>query len=288
MDAAVGDSADPRPTITLTGATGFVGRQILHSLFDRGCAVRVLVRDSSRLEGIPSDADLTVVQTSDVFTEPADRLEELLDGSDVLVHAAWYAEPGEYLTSPRNVACLTGTLNLATAFAAVGGRRFVGIGTCAEYDPGAALMTTDTPLAPTTLYGACKASTFLVLRRLLEPEDVEFAWCRIFYLYGKGEDERRLVPYIRRQLGAGQPALLTSGDQVRDFLDVKEAARMIAGVALGQHDGAVNICSGVAVTVRQLAERIADEYGRRDLLRFGAKPESASGPTRVVGVRADV
>lgn len=288
MDAAVGDSADPRPTITLTGATGFVGRQILHSLFDRGCAVRVLVRDSSRLEGIPSDADLTVVQTSDVFTEPADRLEELLDGSDVLVHAAWYAEPGEYLTSPLNVACLTGTLSLATAFAAVGGRRFVGIGTCAEYDPGAALMTTDTPLAPTTLYGACKASAFLVLRRLLEPEDVEFAWCRIFYLYGKGEDERRLVPYIRRQLGAGQPALLTSGDQVRDFLDVKEAARMIADVALGQHDGAVNICSGVAVTVRQLAERIADEYGRRDLLRFGAKPESASGPTRVVGVRADV
>ena len=49
--------------------------------------------------------------------------------------------------------------------------------------------------------------------------------------------------------GAGQEVLLTRGDQVRDFLDVKDAARMIADVALGQQQGAVNICSGDAVTV---------------------------------------
>ena len=82
--------------------------------------------------------------------------------------------------------------------------------------------------------------------------------------------------------------LLTRGDQVRDFLDVKDAARMIADVALGQVQGAVNICSGEAVTVRQLAERIADEYGRRELLRFGARPENVFEPPRVVGVRKDV
>ena len=81
--------------------------------------------------------------------------------------------------------------------------------------------------------------------------------------------------------------LLTRGDQVRDFLDVKDAARMIADVALGQQHGAVNICSGEAVTVRQLAERIADEYGRRDLLRFGARSENIFDPPRVVGVRED-
>jgi dTDP-6-deoxy-L-talose 4-dehydrogenase (NAD+) len=281
------ETANPRRTVTLTGATGFVGRQILRNLLEHRCAVRVLVRDASRVVDIPVDADLTVVETPDLFAEPAGRLEELLAGSDILVHAAWYAEPGEYLTSPRNVACLTGTLNLATAFTAVGGGRFVGIGTCAEYDPGAAPMSTATPLVPTTLYGACKASTFQVLRCLLATEDVSFGWCRIFYLYGEGEDERRLVPYIRRQLGAGEPALLTGGDQVRDFLDVKEAAGMITDVALGQHDGAVNICSGVGVSVRHLAEQIADEYGRRDLLRFGARTETASAPTRVVGVRTD-
>jgi hypothetical protein len=33
-----------------------------------------------------------------------------------------------------------------------------------------------------------------------------------------------------------------------------------------------------------LAEQIADEYGRRDLLRFGARPDSPADPPCVIGV----
>jgi nucleoside-diphosphate-sugar epimerase len=274
-------------TITLTGATGFVGRHILRDLLERGCSVRVLVRDPSRLHDIRARGALEVVQTPDLFAEVTGRLEELVEGSETLVHAAWHVKPGHY-TSALNLACLTGTLNLAHAFAAVGGKRFVGVGTSVEYDPSAGLMTTDTPLAPNTLYGACKASAFQVLRCFLDTKGVSFAWCRIFNLYGEGADELGLVSYIRRQLEAGQEVLLSRGDQVRDFLDVKDAASMIADVALGEQQGAVNICSGEAITVRQFAERIADEYGRRGLLRFGARPENVYDPPRVVGVRSDV
>ncbi|KUH80946.1 MULTISPECIES: NAD(P)-dependent oxidoreductase [unclassified Mycobacterium] len=276
-------------TVTLTGATGFVGRRILRNLLERGCSVRVLVRDPSRLPDVPARGRLEVVKTPDLFAEVTGRLEELLEGSETLVHAAWHGEPGHY-TSRLNLACLTGTLDLASAFATVGGKRFVGVGTFAEYDPSADLMATDTPLVPNTLYGACKASAFHVLRCFFDTTSVSFAWCRIFNVHGEGldEDERGLVSYIRRQLGAGEEVLLTRGDQERDYLDVKAAAGMIADVALGCQQGAVNICSGEAVTVRQLAERIADEYGRRDLLRFGARPENIFDPPRAIGVRNDV
>jgi nucleoside-diphosphate-sugar epimerase len=275
-------------TVTLTGATGFVGRQILRNLLERGCSVRVLVRDPSRLH-IEAGGALEVVQTPDLFTQETRRLQTLVDGTETLVHAAWFAELGEHYTSPLNLACLTGTLNLASAFAVVGGKRFVGIGTYAEYDASAGLVTTDTPLAPNNLYSACKASVFQVLRHFLPAEGVSFAWCRIFSLYGEGADERGLVAYIRKQLAAEEEVLLTRGEQVRDFLDVQEAAGMIADVALGQWQGAVDICSGEGLSVRQLAERIADEYGRRHLLRFGARPENIFfDPPRVVGVRKDV
>src|ERR1700741_4339985 len=90
--------ADAPMTVTLTGATGFVGKQILHNLLERGCLVRVLVRDPSRLRGIPAGGPLEVVQTADLFGERTGRLEELLEGSETLVHAAWHVEPGEYLT----------------------------------------------------------------------------------------------------------------------------------------------------------------------------------------------
>jgi nucleoside-diphosphate-sugar epimerase len=265
--------------IVLTGATGFVGQHILRDLLDRGHTVRALVREPARLDNIPG---VHVVHTPDLFADP--RLEEHL-AAHTLIHAAWYAEPGKYLTSPINLACLTGTLALAQAFAAAGGRRFVGIGTCAEYDPTPGLLSVDSPIAPANLYAACKAATAVALRSFLANEGIDFAWCRLFYLYGDGEDERRLVPYLRRQLSSGEEVLLSRGDQIRDFIDVKDAAHMIADIALGERQGPVNVCSGQGITVRQLAEQIADEYGRRDLLRFGAKPDNLFDPPRVVGIR---
>jgi dTDP-6-deoxy-L-talose 4-dehydrogenase (NAD+) len=271
-------------TVTLTGATGFVGRQVVRVLLERGCHVRLIVRDPTRLGEVQASSAVEVVQTDDLFAEKPERLRVMLADSETVIHAAWYTEPGKYLTSPLNLDCLAGTLNLVRAFSAGGGKRFVGVGTCAEYDLTAGLLTPDTPLAPTSLYAACKASAFQVIDRYLESEQVSFAWCRLFYLYGQGEDELRLVPYIRKQLEAGKEALLTSGGQIRDFVDVEDAGRMIADIALGHSEGAVNICSGKPVTVRELAERIADEYGRRDLLRFGAKPHNLFDPPKVVGV----
>jgi dTDP-6-deoxy-L-talose 4-dehydrogenase (NAD+) len=123
-----------------------------------------------------------------------------------------------------------------------------------------------------------------MLSQWLPLQSVEFAWCRLFYLHGEGEDERRLVPYLRKQLARGEPAELSHGTQIRDFLDVVDAARKIATVALGTLQGPLNICSGVPVTVRELALSIAAEYGRPDLLNFGSRPDNLVDPPRVVGV----
>jgi dTDP-6-deoxy-L-talose 4-dehydrogenase (NAD+) len=59
---------------------------------------------------------------------------------------------------------------------------------------------------------------------------------------------------------------------------------MIAEVALSDQKGPVNICSGTPVTVRQIAEQIADEHGRRDLLLFGARQDNVIDPPCVVGI----
>ena len=93
------------------------------------------------------------------------------------------------------------------------------------------------------------------------------------------------MPYLRAQLKAGDAAELTSGNQIRDFLDVREAGRLIAEAGLGTQVGPVNICSGEPITVRQLAEKVADEFGRRDLLRFGVRAENLTDPPCVVGSR---
>lgn len=271
-------------TVLLTGATGFVGRQVHKALVARGVAVRVVIRTATEAR-LSSPAE-RIVTTPDLFAEKAAWWAEACHGVETVVHAAWYAETGQYLHSSKNQDCLRGTLELARGAIAAGVRRFIGIGTCFEYDLAAGLLSTKTRLDPQTPYAAAKVSVFQALSQLLPSRGVSFAWCRLFYLYGEGEDERRLVPYLRHRLSRGEPAELTSGAQVRDFLDVAEAGRMIADTALGTVQGPVNICSGVPVTVRELAERICDDLGgRRHLLRFGARPDNAFDPPRVVGVR---
>jgi nucleoside-diphosphate-sugar epimerase len=227
-----------------------------------------------------------IVSSPDIFAEDERWWTEACRGVDTIIHAAWYAEPGVYLQSPKNHACLAGTLRLAQAAIAARVRRFAGVGTCFEYDLAAGRLAVDTPLKPTTVYAQAKADTFAALLQLLPQHGVGFVWCRMFYLFGEGEDERRLVPYLRAKLKAGEPAELSGGTQIRDFLDVREAGRMIVDAALGTAQGPVNICSGAGVTVRALAEQIADEYGRRDLLRFGARPDNLVDPPVVIGVRA--
>ncbi|HZP70794.1 MAG TPA: NAD(P)-dependent oxidoreductase [Pseudolabrys sp.] len=271
--------------VLLTGAAGFVGRQVLRVLGERGCRVRAVVRQANRQEMAREGEVESVVASSDIFAESSAWWEARCRDVDTAIHAAWYAEPAKYLHSPKNAECLAGTLRFAEGAVEAGLRRFVGIGTCFEYDLSAGRLSIDTPLKPSTPYAQAKVEAFNRLSAMLPSHGVEFAWCRLFYLYGEGEDPRRLVSYLRAKLQAGEPAELSSGVQVRDFLDVREAARMIVDAALGPATGPINICSGRPVTVREVAERIADEFGRRDLLRFGARPDNPVDPPCVIGVR---
>ena len=201
-----------------------------------------------------------------------------------MLHAAWIATPGYYLEAPENLDCLIGTLELAKGAAAAGVSKLVGLGTCFEYDLSEGTLGTHTPLNPTTIYAATKVATFQTLSHYLPAQGVDFAWGRLFYLYGDGEHPNRLVPYLHRTLAAGEIAELTSGLQVRDFLDVADGARLMVDALLGETTGPFNVCSGNAITIRELAQQIAAQYGAADRLVFGARPENLVDPPRVVGM----
>ncbi len=274
--------------VLVTGGTGFVGRHVLRTLDARGIPVRAVIRTGSASRLPDGLRNIDVRESGDLFAETPGWWEAACEGVSKVVHLAWVATPGVYLTAPENLDCLQGTLALAKGAAGAGVAKFLGTGTCFEYALGSGVLSTETPLHPSTPYAGAKAAAFLALSQWLPSQGVAFLWARLFYLHGEGEDQRRLVPYLRKQLAAGLPADLTSGRQIRDFLDVREAAGQLVDALYSSAEGAFNLCSGVPVTVRQLAERIADEYGRRNLLNFGARPDNLVDPACVLGIPGQV
>ncbi len=270
--------------VLLTGATGFVGRQVLRCLRNAGIFVRPIIRFNKEKNLTESAGVEQCLLTPNLFQEDVSWWKNACEDIDIVIHCAWYVEPGKYLYASQNIDCLIGSLNMAKGAVAAGVKKIVGVGTCFEYDLSQSILSIQTPLKPMTPYASSKAALFLSLSDWLATQNVGFSWCRLFYLYGEGEDRRRLVPYIRGQLEKGEVAELTSGIQIRDYLDVVDAGRLIAAVATGDHRGPVNICSGIPVTVKQLAEKIADEYGRRDLLQFGFREENMIDPPCILGI----
>ena len=271
--------------ILITGATGFVGLPVAQKLAAAGHDLTCIIRPSTeeKLEGLKAQTILC----DDVFAQPPDWWADTLTGVDTVVHVAWYAEPGKYLTSERNLDCLVGTLSMAKGAVAAKLRRFVGVGTCFEYDLSVGELSVDTPLAPDTPYAASKVAAFTMLKSWFATTEVEFLWARLFYLYGAREDDRRFVPYLHKQLRKGEVAELSGGTAVRDYSDVDVAADLLVKDIIGNRVGPTNICSGRGVTIRALAEEIADQYGRRDLLEFGARPENLTDPPVVIGLRTE-
>ena len=264
--------------IFLTGATGFIGSHLARRLVGEGHTVHALVRPGSDLWRIRDILPALRLVQGDLLA-PEGVTEQLAAVQpELCLHLAWYAVPGRYLTALENLAMLSASLRLAGDLAQVGCRRLVVTGTCFEYNTDVGRLAEDSATRPRHLYSACKLALLHVLQQLSLDTGLEVAWPRVFYLYGPGEDERRLVPSVVLSLLRGQPARLTSGEQVRDFLHVADVAAAIWAVAQSGLRGPVNIGSGHPVAVRALAETIGALLQRPDLLNFGALPQAEADP----------
>ncbi len=262
--------------LLVTGASGFVGAALTRVALDAGHEVTALVRpggDRSRLAGLATRATLLEGDLLD----PA-LLGRLPAGLDACVHAGWYAAPGRYADAYDNVELVGASVRLGVALARGGCRRFVGVGTCAEYDTDLGYLGEATPTRPRSVYAAAKLATGQMLATLKQLGPMEVAWARLFYLYGPGEAPGRLVSSLCRGLVRGESVDVSPGRQVRDFSHVEDVASALLAIAASPVTGAVNVGSGEPVTVAEVARTLGELACAPELVRLGARPYGIDEP----------
>jgi UDP-glucuronate decarboxylase len=268
--------------VLVTGAGGFVGRWSLEPLRERGAEVHAVRGPAKAGPYVPGPAEAGHhVHHVDLHDRAAVDVLMRRVRPTHLLHLAWIATPGVYLTSLENPLWVQSSLQLIDAFRASGGQRIVLAGSVAEYDwTGGTCSERTTPCRPATLYAACKHAVFEVVERWSAQAGFGFAAGRLFWVYGPGEASERLVPSMIRAAEAQVPFTLRYPKQVRDYIHVSDAGSAFAALLASDAQGAVNIASGEGVALEHLGHIVGDAVGHG--LRLEGAEERAVDPSPMV------
>lgn len=231
-----------RPCVVLTGASGYLGQHVLHSLRQRGCDVVVLGRTAPvGFEDVP----LIRTDLLDAASiEAAVKTVGVTKGTHLL-HLAWYADYGKFWASPLNFRWVDASLRLIEAFCEQGGKHVVMAGSCAEYDwADGYLREGATPFTPQTTYGVAKDATRRLATALCALHGTTLAWGHIFFPFGPGEAPQRMIPSLIDVFQGRKAPFGVNASAYRGMLYVPDAAEAFAQLTLTESAGNFNICSG--------------------------------------------
>lgn len=257
--------------VVILGASGFLGSWCVRALLAQGHEVEVISmrrQPGWRIDGVPGFSF-----THSELESWATEIER--SGADTVISLDWEGVGGAHRDQES---VQTGNLaRLSTVVAAsvrAGVKRFVGVGSQAEYGRTRGVVDEEASLNPTTAYGRAKVEGLRSLQRLADLGGMEWAWARVFSVYGPLEGDGWLFPAIADSFREARAISLTRAEQSWSYLYAADAAHAL--MALATHPGArgaYNVGSGNAPPLRQSIETFSRSLGAGGLLRFGAKAE---------------
>ena len=270
--------------LLVTGAGGFVGAAVADLAARNGHSVTALVRNPSspRAVALAGRCAIAVANLSD-----RDAVRAVLAQArpHCVIHSAWEGVGGPDRAGDIQLDNIRTSVELLDSAIAVGARRFIGIGSQAEYGRHDRRIDESATTEPFLLYGAAKLSTCHLTRQRASEAGIGFAWLRLFSPYGPGDNPNWLIPSVATQILAGQTPRTSAGTQKWDYLHIADCAQGILAAAVTESaQGVFNLSSGRAVTVRSIVERIRDLACPGLQLTFGDIP---FGPNQIMHLEGD-
>lgn len=273
--------------LLVTGSSGFIGGHLVDCALAAGAKVTALTRAGSEPGRLHRHAGLEIVQVDDLRDAAAlaDRVAHV--APDIVLHLAaladWRQDPS--LTCKMVDAHVVGTANLLEAARAAAVTRVVLFGSAGEYGDHGQPLGEERREKPLDPYSATKLAATNLGLMYHRSFGLPCTVVRPFVVYGPGESAHRLIPSIFATAAAGGgPVDFTAGTQRRDFVyvdDVAEGALRAALVPAAAGE-VLNLGTGIATSVRDMASRAIEVSGNRVVPHFGARPMRVGEPLCLV------
>ena len=260
--------------VFITGATGFLGANLVRHMLSTGAKVTVLLRPSADRWRLHDVWDRLQIVEGDLADLVSQSVRAPVGRVDVMYHLA---AMGLNQTADDDLTMIQA--NVAGTYCALdfarraGAGRFIHMGTSGEYGPCERADEEDLP-RPTGIYGATKASATILARAFSQRYGLAVVVLRPFAVYGPYESGFRLVSHCIVRSLRGVPIEVSSGEQTRDYIyvdDVVQAAEVVA--THPQAPGhTFNLCWGADTPIKDVVARVVALTGSQSPIHFGAKP----------------
>ncbi len=233
--------------VLVTGATGFIGMEVVRDLSRKGVRPRVLIRRPHRAALLnsfdiePFQGDLTLPAT----------LERAVDGIDTVIHLGGRASFESYRRLRPTV--VEGTLKLAKAAASAGVEQFVFASSLFVYGDQTRAIDPDTSPTPQMGYGRAKLEAETGVDAIGAGSGMSVASLRLPHVYGPQS-------ILFRQVRSGFAVFPGQLSNHCGQLHVTDAARLIAEVAEKRWSGASAVADSSIVSWAEYFEVLRSLY----------------------------
>jgi UDP-glucose 4-epimerase len=264
--------------ILVTGATGFIGSALCRRLSRVDAEIHVV----SRREPEVSQRDLRWWQGDLADTVWVNQL--LCEIKPNLIFHLASEVTGDRrvdLVIPALRANLVSTVNLLTTASELGCcRRMILAGSFEEPERG------DLEAVPCSPYAAAKSAASSYARMFQALYGFPVVIARIFMVYGPGQGNRFLIPYVIDSFARGEPPKLSSGNRLVDWIYVEDVVEALLQISLSRGiDGdTIDIGSGTLVSIRNVVELLSKILKPNVNPIFGALPDRPLEPTRMADI----
>lgn len=261
----------------ITGATSFLGQELIRTLAQSGAEVYAVCRTADKLRAeVREQCTPIELQLSEYAALP-----ERIANADVFIHLAWDGTGHEGRNNPevqqRNVTYAKDAVRSAHA---MGCRLFVMTGSQAEYGSTFEPQKEDTPCEPFSEYGKAKLQVWKECAAMANELGMKYIHLRIFSLFGEYDHPYTLVMSCIDKMKRNASIDLSACTQNWNFLYAQDAAEMIMrlcdyGMQTEQFEsGIYNIASDDSRPLKEFIERMRELMKTKSELHYGAMPSS--------------